>query len=47
MRRIRFTMAAVAALVVAMLMGSAVLAQDQTTDEHPIVGAWIHRRRTG
>jgi hypothetical protein len=41
MRRIRLTMAAVAALVVAMLMGSAVLAQEQTTDEHPLVGSWV------
>ena len=41
MRHIHLRMAFVAALVVTMALASGVLAQEEATDEHPIVGAWI------
>jgi hypothetical protein len=40
MRHLRLTLAAVAALVMALPMGPAVLAQAQATDADPIVGTW-------
>ena len=39
MRRTPLSLAAATALVVTMAVGSSVLAQDQATEEHPVVGA--------
>jgi len=41
MRRIRLSMAVVAALAVSMAMGSSVLGQDENRRGHPVLGSWI------